>query len=41
MKSLKQGEETLNLSNDIHEVGVTNKKLEVLAEMTPVTELTP
>jgi hypothetical protein len=41
MKSLTQGEETLQLSNDIHNVEVSVKELEVLAEMAPVSELTP
>jgi hypothetical protein len=39
MKSLTQDEETLKLSNDSHEVEVTDKELELLAEMSPVTEL--
>jgi hypothetical protein len=41
MKSLTQVEETLYLTNDSHNVKVTEKILEVLAEMAPVTELTP
>ena len=39
MKSLLQHEETLKLSNDSHELEVTDKELEVLAEMAPVTQL--
>lgn len=41
MKSQTQDVETLNLSNDSHEVEFTDKELEVLAEMAPATELTP
>jgi len=39
MKSLLQHEETLKLSNDSHELEVTDKDGEVLPEMAPVTQL--